>query len=75
MEGVLHLQQMPSDTRVIKPGKYQNIFKPTTVVDFVSEAEFRMGEMRSQCVVYTRKQRFYVRSTAEFLAKFRLIEG
>lgn len=59
----------------IQPGKYQNIYKPTTVVEFVAEAEYRMGEMRHQCVVYTRNQRFYVRSAAEFLAKFRHIGG
>ncbi len=59
----------------IKPGKYQNVYKPTTVVEFMTLAEYRMGEVRHQCVVYARNERFYVRSIAEFLAKFRHIGG
>ena len=59
----------------IKPGKYQNVYKPTTVVEFMAVAEYRMGEVRHQCVIYARNERFYVRSLAEFLAKFRHIGG
>lgn len=59
----------------IPPGKYKNVYNPTVVVEVLAEAQYRMGEVRHQCVIYIRDQRFYVRSTAEFLAKFRPLEG
>lgn len=58
----------------IKPGKYQNVYNPTVKVEVLAEAQYRMGEVRHECVIYTRGERFYVRSNAEFLAKFRPLE-
>lgn len=58
----------------IQPGKYQNVYNPTVKVEVLAEAQYRMGEVRQQCVIYTRDMRFYVRSNAEFLAKFRPLE-
>ncbi len=37
---------MASDVPVIKPGKYRNNINPSTIVEAVTEAEMRMGEMR-----------------------------
>jgi len=61
---------MASDVPVIKPGKYRNNINHTTIVEAVTEAEMRMGEMRGRCVVYARGKKFYVRSVGEFAAKF-----
>jgi hypothetical protein len=59
----------------IKPGKYRNVYKPSIEVEVVTEAQYRMGEVRQKCVIYARDEQFYVRSVAEFLAKFRPLEG
>ena len=61
---------MASDVPVIKPGKYRNNINLSTIVEAVTEAEMRMGEMRGRCVVYSRGKKFYVRSVGEFAAKF-----
>lgn len=57
----------------MNPGdKYQSVYNPSTVVEVVCPvAEFRIGEVRQPCVIYTKRDRFYVRTEAEFLAKFR----
>lgn len=50
---------------------YRNRNNRNVVVRVVSmNAEFRLGEMRSECVVYERNGRHYVRNRAEFVAKF-----
>lgn len=59
----------------ISPGKYKNVYNPTVVVEVLAEAQYRMGEVRHECVIYSRGERFYVRSVAEFLAKFRPLKG
>lgn len=59
----------------IPPGKYQNVYNPTVKVEVLADAQYRMGEVRHQCVIYSRDNRFYVRSVAEFMAKFRPLEG
>jgi hypothetical protein len=51
---------------------YRSKYKPTVVVEFLSEAELRIGEIRRQAVVYTRNGRNYVRPKAEFHDKFSL---
>lgn len=51
---------------------YQSKHKPTVVVEFVAEAELRIGETKRQAVVYTRNGRNYVRPKAEFHDKFSL---
>lgn len=53
--------------------RYQNLAKPSLIVEILyPEAEFRVGENRWLSVVYRRVDngRIYVRSKAEFLAKF-----
>lgn len=54
----------------MKPTKYRNRTSTSTIVEAVTEAEFRVGEMKEKVVVYTRKGRHYVRRAAEFNAKF-----
>lgn len=66
---------MTAAIQATKPGKYRNIVNPSAVVEVVTEAEFRTGEMRGRCVIYTRGTRFYVRSIGEFAEKFRPVEG
>lgn len=51
---------------------YYSKHKPTVVVEFVAEAELRIGETKRQAVVYTRNGRNYVRPKAEFYDKFSL---
>ncbi len=51
---------------------YRSKHKPTVVVEFLAEAELRIGEIRRQAVVYTRNGRNYVRPKAEFHDKFLL---
>lgn len=51
---------------------YHSKHKPTVVVEFVAEAELRIGETKRQAVVYTRNGRNYVRPKAEFHDKFSL---
>jgi len=46
--------------------------KPTTIVQFVSEAQLRIGEIKRLCVIYQRDGIYYVRPKAEFFDKFEL---
>lgn len=59
----------------MSPGdKYRSVYNPSTIVEVVCPgAQFRIGEVRQPCVIYTKGQRFYVRTEAEFLAKFKLV--
>lgn len=52
--------------------KYRSKTKPTIVVEFVAEAQLRIGETKRLCVVYQRDEYYYVRPKAEFLDKFTL---
>lgn len=58
---------MAKDSRL-----YRNREHPHVKVEFVAEAQFRIGEIRQECVIYTRDARFYVRTKAEFETKFSL---
>jgi hypothetical protein len=66
---------MEGEIQVIKPGHYHSVHKPSIVVEVVTEAELRTGEMRNRCVIYARAEKFYVRSIGEFLEKFRPVQG
>jgi phage antirepressor YoqD-like protein len=50
--------------------KYRSKTKPTVVVEFVAEAQLRIGETKRLCVIYQRGEIFYVRPKAEFFDKF-----
>ncbi len=50
--------------------KYRHRNKPSVQVEFVAEAEYRIGEMRSKAIIYTRNQKFYVRGKGEFFKHF-----
>lgn len=52
--------------------KYLSKTKPTVEVEFVSEAQLRIGETKRLCVIYQRGEIFYVRPKAEFFDKFTL---
>jgi hypothetical protein len=52
--------------------KYLSKTKPTVQVEFVSEAQLRIGETKRLCVIYQRGEIFYVRPKAEFFDKFDL---
>lgn len=52
---------------------YRNKTKPTTTVELLFDAEFRLGEIKEKVVIYKRKERHYVRKAAEFHAKFELV--
>jgi len=54
--------------------KYQSKTKPTVEVEFVTEAQLRIGETKRLCVIYQRGEVFYVRPKAEFFDKFVLDE-
>ena len=54
--------------------KYQSKTKPTVVVEFVAEAQLRIGETKRLCVIYQRGDFFFVRPKAEFFDKFVLDE-
>ena len=54
--------------------KYQSKTKPTVEVEFVAEAQLRIGETKRLCVIYQRGGVFYVRPKAEFFDKFVLDE-
>jgi hypothetical protein len=54
--------------------KYQSKTKPTVEVEFVAEAQLRIGETKRLCVIYQRGEHYYVRPKAEFLDKFVLDE-
>jgi hypothetical protein len=51
--------------------KYVNRKYPSTTVEFVCEAEYRVAEMKQAVVIYTRNTKYYVRNKVEFEAKFR----
>jgi len=50
--------------------KYQSKTKPTVEVEFIAEAQLRIGETKRLCVIYQRGEIFYVRPKAEFFDKF-----
>lgn len=52
--------------------KYRSKTKPTTVVEYISEAQLRIGETKRLCVIYEREGICYVRPKAEFFDKFKL---
>ena len=52
--------------------KYLSKTKPSIVVEFVAEAQLRIGETKRLCVMYKRGDIFYVRPKAEFFDKFEL---
>ena len=52
--------------------KYRSKTKPTLSVEFVSEAQLRIGETKRLCVIYQRGDLYYVRPKAEFFDKFEL---
>jgi hypothetical protein len=52
--------------------KYKSKTKPTVEVEFVTEAQLRIGETKRLCVIYQRGEIFYVRPKAEFFDKFDL---
>ena len=54
--------------------KYVSKTKPTVEVEFVAEAQLRIGETKRLCVIYQRGEVFYVRPKAEFFDKFVLDE-
>lgn len=54
----------------MNPTQYRNRSTHETTVELLSEAEFRVGEMKERVVIYTRKGKFFVRRSAEFHAKF-----
>ena len=52
--------------------KFRSKVKPTTVVEFLSEAQLRIGEIKRICVIYSKDGHYYVRPKAEFHDKFTL---
>ena len=54
--------------------KYKSKTKPTVEVEFVTEAQLRIGETKRLCVIYQRGDHYYVRPKAEFFDKFVLDE-
>jgi len=54
--------------------KYQSKTKPTVEVEFVTEAQLRIGETKRLCVIYQRGEHYFVRPKAEFFDKFVLDE-
>jgi hypothetical protein len=54
--------------------KYRSKTKPTIVVEFIAEAQLRIGETKRLCVIYKRDEFYYVRPKAEFFDKFVLDE-
>jgi len=53
-----------------KAEKYRNRHNPEVVVTYISDSEYRVGEMKMPSVIYTRRGKVYVRGKAEFLDKF-----
>lgn len=51
--------------------KFQHVRFPSTVVEYLAEAEYRLAEIKTAVVIYRRKERFYVRRKTEFLANFK----
>lgn len=58
-----------------KPNLWERKTSRSCVVDNWGEAELRIGEMREKATVYERNGKLYVRRTAEFLDKFKKIDG
>ena len=54
--------------------KYLSKTKPSLSVEFVAEAQLRIGETKRLCVIYQREEHYYVRPKAEFFDKFELDE-
>jgi hypothetical protein len=52
--------------------KYLSKTKPTVEVEFIAEAQLRIGETKRLCVIYQRGEHYYVRPKAEFFDKFDL---
>ena len=55
--------------------KYLSKTKPSLSVEFVAEAQLRIGDTKRLCVVYKRDGYLYVRTKAEFFDKFTLDES
>jgi hypothetical protein len=55
--------------------KYRSKTNQNLTVEYISEAQLRIGETKRLCVVYEREGYFYVRLKAEFFDKFSLDEG
>lgn len=49
---------------------YRNRNKRSVEVEFISNAEYRIGEVRTRAVIYRRNGKYYVRGSVEFHAKF-----
>ena len=54
--------------------KYLSKTKPTVEVEFIAEAQLRIGETKRLCVIYQRGEIFYVRPKAEVFDKIVLDE-
>jgi hypothetical protein len=50
--------------------RYLSKTKPAVVVEFVAEAQLRIGETKRICVIYQRGEHYFVRPKAEFFDKF-----
>jgi hypothetical protein len=57
----------------MNPIKYQSRLNPSTIVELLFDAEFRLGEIKEKVVIYKRRDRYYVRRAVEFNAKFELV--
>ena len=55
--------------------KYRSKTNHNLTVEYISEAQLRIGETKRICVVYEREGYTYVRPKAEFFDKFSLDEG
>ena len=55
--------------------KYLSKTKPTVEVEFIAEAQLRIGETKRLCVIYQRGEHYFVRPKAEFFDKFVLDES
>jgi len=55
--------------------KFKSKTNPELVVEFISEAQLRIGETKRLCVIYRKEGQFYVRTRAEFFDKFKLDES
>jgi hypothetical protein len=55
--------------------KYRSKTNQNLTVEYITEAQLRIGETKRLCVVYEREGYFYVRPKAEFYDKFSLDEG
>jgi hypothetical protein len=50
--------------------KYKNRLSPETIVDYICEAEYRVGEIKEKVVIYQRNGKHYVRRKTEFFSRF-----